>query len=80
METVSVEEACEQLGCKRRTIFRLLQQGVITAAPRLGRKLRIFRESIVRAQSPLPESQGRKRRAPRVDAAGTREALRYLTR
>lgn len=62
-ETVSVEQACELLGCKRRQLFKLLAAGTISAAPRLGRKLRIFRESIARAQSPEPESHGRKRRS-----------------
>ncbi len=76
METVSLEEACVELGCKRRQIFKLLKAGVLESAPRLGRKLRIFRASIVAAQHPHA-TRGRKRRTPRVEKC-TREDFRDL--
>lgn len=60
---VSIEQAAETLGCSRRQIFKLLNDGVLERAPRLGRRLRIYTASVERALQP-PKTQGRKRRRP----------------
>ncbi len=62
VEVVSVEEAGRILGCKRSRVFELLSDGVLERAPRYGRALRIYRDSVDRAL--MPASNGRKRRAP----------------
>lgn len=58
---MSVAQVCEQLGCQRRQIFRLLTLGVLERAPRYGRSLRIYTASVLRALQPAP-ARGRKRR------------------
>ncbi len=60
---VSVEQAGEMLGCKRRQVFYLLNQGILERAPRYGRGIRIYLASVQRALLPQT-SNGRKRRAP----------------
>lgn len=42
----SVEEAGRRLGCKRTMVFRLLREGRLVAAPRLGRKRMVLAESV----------------------------------
>lgn len=68
---VSVEEACEILGCKRRKLFQLLAEGVLESAPRYGRSLRIFRASVERALMPREgdRRKQRSRKAPELISA-----------
>jgi|GEM_PF-2120184 len=42
----SVEETGRRLGCKRTMVFRLLREGRLVAAPRLGRKRMVLAESV----------------------------------
>ncbi len=42
IETLSIEQVCERLGCKRRRVFQLLKDGTLERAPRFGRSLRIY--------------------------------------
>lgn len=65
---VSVDRAAEILGCSRRRVFELLADGVLERAPRLGRRLRIYTESVLRAVA-RPEPRTRKRRRLKQDEA-----------
>lgn len=60
---ISVDEACELLGCKRTRLFELLANGTLERAPRFGRQVRIYRASVERALFPLASPKG-KRRGP----------------
>jgi excisionase family DNA binding protein len=62
VDVISLEAACELLGCKRRRVFQLLADGTLERAPRFGRSLRIYRASVERALTPTPA----KRRAARM--------------
>lgn len=53
VDVVSVEQAGEILGCKRSKIFELLAEGKLQRAPRIGRSLRIFRDSVDRLLKPV---------------------------
>lgn len=66
IEVVSVDWACETLGCSRAQVFRLLKAGKLERAPRFGRRLRIYRASVDALLRPQVESrrQSRRRRAP----------------
>jgi hypothetical protein len=61
MTTMSLEQTCEALGCKRSRVFELLSDGILERAPRYGRGLRVFTASVERALRP-PPVKGRKRR------------------
>lgn len=68
---VSVEQAADTLGCKRRRVFQLIAEGVLEKAPRYGREIRIYTASVERALAPTA-SQRRKARgvgpvAPRLE-------------
>lgn len=63
IETASVEQVCEVLGCSRRRVFQLLADGTLERAPRFGKALRIFRASVDRALAPTPAKR-RKARMP----------------
>lgn len=67
VEVLSVEQAAEILGCKRRRVFQLLADGTLERAPRFGRSLRIYRASVDRALAPTP---ARRRAARRPSPAG----------
>lgn len=60
---LSIEQVCETLGCKRRRVFQLLADGTLERAPRYGKSLRIYEESVRRALQPKPVKR-RKQRAP----------------
>lgn len=60
---MSPEEVMTVLGCKRAQLFKLLAQGKLERAPRCGRELRIYTESVTRALT-KPVRRGRKSRAP----------------
>jgi len=68
MLTMSIEQVCELLGCKRRQVFLLLADGVLERAPRFGRSLRIFRASVERAL--LPKTAKARARCIPVSGAG----------
>ncbi len=63
---LSVEEACNLIGCKRAQLFRLLSQGLIERAPRHGRALRIYRDSVERL---LARPKVRRKRRPHATIA-----------
>jgi excisionase family DNA binding protein len=60
---LSVMQAAEMLGCKRSRVFQLLADGTLERAPRYGREIRIYEESVKRALQPKPVAR-RKQRAP----------------
>jgi excisionase family DNA binding protein len=59
---VSVEEAGARLGCGRNQIFKLLRQGILDRAPRLGRKVMILAATLQRALEAPASKAGRKQR------------------
>lgn len=63
---VSVDEACQMLGCKRRRLFQLLADGTIERAPRYGREIRIYRDSVERALARPAKSTGHRSKRKRV--------------
>lgn len=77
VDVVSVEQAGEILGCKRSKIFELLAEGKLQRAPRIGRSLRIFRDSVDQLLRPAPK---RRRKAPRRVASEGFAALRASLR
>lgn len=67
VETLSVEQVAEILGCKRRRVFQLLADGTLERAPRFGRSLRIYRVSVDHALMPAPSKRrARRERVTRV--------------
>ncbi len=79
IETLSVDQACEILGCKRRRLFQLLKAGIIERAPRYGRSLRIYRDSIDRALTPPSDARKRKVRAAVHAPWSKGDLAEYLT-
>ena len=67
IEVLSIEAVCEILGCKRRRVFQLLNDGTLERAPRFGRSLRIYKASVERALTPTP---AKRRAARRPSPAG----------
>ncbi len=65
--TMSIEQVCERLGCKRSKVFGLLADSLLERAPRFGRSLRIYTASVERLLAPTSE-KARKRCA--VSVAG----------
>lgn len=62
---MSIEATCEKLGCKRRQIFYLLASGKLEAAPRVGRSLRIYAQSVDRLLAhPTDTPRSRRTRSP----------------
>lgn len=59
---VSVQQACELLGCRERQIFYLLSRGVLERAPRYGKEIRIYRDSVEQALARPEPKRGRKPR------------------
>jgi excisionase family DNA binding protein len=64
---LSIEQVCDLMGCKRRKVFQLLADGTIERAPRYGRSLRIYADSVNRA---LARATAHKRKARRPSPAG----------
>lgn len=44
--TLSVAEAAQVLGCRRRKVFYLLKEGALVGTPKIGRERRITRDSV----------------------------------
>ncbi len=65
---VSVEQACNALGCKRSKVFELLSIGTLERAPRYGREIRIYTASVERAL--LPKTKKARERCRRPSGAG----------
>lgn len=63
IETMSIAQVCERLGCKRSQVFRLLAKGKLERAPLLGRSLRVRTSSVDRALAP-PKRRRRGMRGP----------------
>lgn len=68
VETLSVEETAERLGCSRRRVFELLADGVLDRAPRYGRQIRIYEASVDRALAPR-RAQRRRNAGPAFTVA-----------
>ena len=64
MIVLSIDQVCELLGCKRRQVFYLLKTGILEAAPKIGRSLRIYKDSVERALT-RPTKKSRKKRETR---------------
>lgn len=62
---LSIEQVCEALGCKRWTVFKLLREGRLERAPRYGKQIRIYRDSVEAALA-RPPKPGRKPRRPKT--------------
>ncbi len=79
VRTESVLEAAERLGCKRRKVFELLASGLLERAPRYGRQIRIYSDSVdaALARPAGAERRSRKRKslAPKIDAEALRARL-----
>lgn len=65
VKVYSVLQVAEILGCKRRKVFELLADGTLERAPRYGREIRIYAESVNVALAPQRDAV-RKARAHRV--------------
>jgi excisionase family DNA binding protein len=62
---ISVDEACKMLGCKRRRLFQLLADGTLERAPRYGREIRIYVDSVERALArPTVSARKSRKRLP----------------
>lgn len=59
---MSVEQAAQMLGCKRRRVFQLLADGTLQRAPRFGREIRILTVSVEAALTPATARRPRSRR------------------
>jgi excisionase family DNA binding protein len=59
---LSLEETMQMMGCGRSKVFELLADGVLEQAPRYGRHIRIYKESVEQALA-RPKKKGRKQRA-----------------
>lgn len=56
---MTVDEVCHKLGCKRSRVFQLLRCGTLERAPRFGREIRIYTDTVERAQA-RPDKARRK--------------------
>lgn len=56
---LSVEEVASRLGCSRRRVFQLLANGTLERAPRYGKQIRIYEDTVIAAQA-RPTSEQRK--------------------
>jgi excisionase family DNA binding protein len=82
VQTMSVDEVGEVLGCGRSRVFELLKAGVLERAPRFGRRLRVLRASVDRALTSPRESAktARRRRRVAVPETCTLDDFRHLIR
>lgn len=46
---LSVEETALKLGCSRRKVFQLLADGILERAPRYGKQIRIYEDTVNKA-------------------------------
>lgn len=61
---LSIAQVCELMGCKRATVFVLLKTGILERAPRYGRELRIYRDSVEAALArPTRRTRAKRTRA-----------------
>ena len=77
LETLSLQEACEALGCGKTRLFQLIGAGVLVRAPRYGRRVRILADSVRRALTP-PPSPERRTRTPRGQRTTRADVAAYL--
>lgn len=61
---LSIAQVCELLGCSRSRVFELLADGVLDRAPRFGRSLRIYTDSVLAAVARPTPRKARKRKVP----------------
>lgn len=73
---MTIEQVCDRLGCKRSQVFKLLREGVIERAPRFGKQIRIYTDSVDRAQA-RPEKQARKLRAVAAPGPVSRSEIKW---
>lgn len=75
---MSIEEVCELLGCSRAKVFELLRAGSIERAPKIGRRLRIYRDSVEALLArPTDSKRPRQKRASTPPPPVRREDLRW---
>lgn len=77
MISLSIPQVCEILGCKRSRVFELLAEGVLERAPRFGRNLRIYADSVELAQARPEPKKRRKQRAPVFEPARREDSRPY---
>lgn len=65
----SLEQTMQIMGCKRSKVFELLSNGTLERAPRFGREVRIYKDSVERALArPAPDkARGKRTRRQPVD-------------
>jgi excisionase family DNA binding protein len=78
MLVMSVEEVADALGCKRRKVFELLADGTLERAPRYGREIRIYTETVRKALLPRTEKKRRQVSSPGAPALITYNDLKGL--
>jgi excisionase family DNA binding protein len=61
VDVMSVQQVAAKLGCKRTMVFQLIHRGVLEKAPRFGREIRIYSDSVDAALA-RPEAAERKSR------------------
>jgi excisionase family DNA binding protein len=64
---LSIAQVCDLMGCKRSKVFELLADGVLERAPRYGRSLRIYTDSVHKALARPEPARRRSKRARRVE-------------
>lgn len=77
IETLSLAEVCEALGCQRSKVFELLADGTLTRAPKYGRGVRIYAASVARALEPK-KTRARTVYKPRVEITTKADCAEYL--
>lgn len=76
--TMSIEDACAMLGCKKRRLAYLLKEGSLESARRVGRERRITKASVERLLN--QRSKGRKRRTLAADEPARLEDIPIFER
>lgn len=75
--TMTIEQVCESLGCKRTRVFQLLRDGTLDRAPRFGRSLRIMSESVERAVRGPQKSNPKRLRAVGAAPVAQRSEIKW---
>lgn len=69
---MSLQEVQDMMGCGRTKVFELLANGTLEQAPRYGRNIRIYRDTVLKA---LERTRRRTRRAQPSPAGFSLEDL-----
>lgn len=65
---MSLQEVQDTMGCGRTKVFELIAYGILEQAPRYGRNVRIYRDSVEKAL----ERRTRRRRRTKIQAETVR--------